>query len=311
MAWQRSSVRARLAPLKVPSTPRFDLQSHSDRSDGSLTPGEVVRLAEASGVELLALTDHDTVDGVQEALDAGRAAGISVVPAVELSALDRGHEDLHMLGYGLDHDDAGLLQALDRFRADRGARAERMTAALQELGLYVDHEALQARARSGRSVGRPHLALAVFQHPGNADRLRDERLADSTQVLEAYLLPGKPAFRGRTTPTVQEAIAAIHAADGVAVWAHPFWDISDPEQVLSTIERFVAIGLDGIEAFYVTHDREQTLLLSDACERLGLLSTGSSDFHGPEHPLFSGFRTFSLYGREPRLGAMAQPASVA
>ena len=311
MAWQRSSVRARLAPLNTMAQdtgrPRFDLQSHSDRSDGALAPAQVVRLAQASGVELLALSDHDTVSGVPEALEAARAAGIEVVSAVELSAIDDGHEnhDLHVLGYGFDHRDQELLRALERFRADRGTRAERMAGALRELGLQIDDELLLARTRGGQSIGRPHLALAVLNDPRNAERLREERLGDASQILEAYLLPGQPAYRGRTRPTVSEAISAIHAAGGLAVWAHPFWDISDPEQVLDAIERFVTLGLDGVEAFYVTHDREQTLLLADACERLELLSTGSSDFHGPDHRLFSGFRSFSLHGAVPRLGAIA------
>jgi predicted metal-dependent phosphoesterase TrpH len=285
--------------------PRFDLQAHSDQSDGALSPQQVVRRAQAAGVELLALSDHDTVGGVPEALEAGRAAGISVATAVELSAVDSDDQDLHVLGYGLDHDNPGLHESLERFRADRGARIGRMTQALEELGLHVDHDALETRLASGRSLGRPHLARAVLDEPRNEARLANERLADATQILQAYLIRGTPAYRGRTTPTVQEAIAAIHAAGGVAVWAHPFWDMSDAARVVATIERFVRLGLDGVEAFYITHDRPQTLLLADTCERLGLLSTGSSDFHGPEHPLFSQFRAFSLQGREPRLGAIA------
>ncbi len=286
-------------------SPRFDLQAHSDQSDGALSPGQVVRRAQAAGVELLALSDHDTVSGVSEALQAGRTAGISVATAVELSAVDSEAEDLHVLGYGLDHDDPGLVESLERFRSDRGARIWRMAAALEALGLHVDRTTLEARSASGRSLGRPHLARAVLDEPRNEARLADERLADATQILQAYLIRGAPAYRGRTTPTVEEAITAIHAAGGVAVWAHPFWDISDAARVVATIERFVRLGLDGVEAFYITHDRPQTLLLADTCERLGLLSTGSSDFHGPEHPLFSRFRAFSLQGREPRLGPIA------
>jgi 3',5'-nucleoside bisphosphate phosphatase len=285
--------------------PRFDLQAHSDHSDGALSPGQVVRLAQTAGVELLALSDHDTVSGVAEALEAGRVAGITVATAVELSAVDSEDQDLHVLGYGLDHDDAGLLEALERFRADREARIWRMAGVLEELGLHVDRTTLEARSASGRSLGRPHLARAVLDEPRNETRLADEQLADATQILQAYLIRGTPAYRGRTTPTVEEAITAIHAAGGLAVWAHPFWDVSDAARVVSTIERFVGLGLDGVEAFYIAHDRQQTLLLADTCERLGLLSTGSSDFHGPEHPLFNQFRAFSLQGREPRLGAIA------
>ena len=301
---RRQAAREPDAMTATAAAPSFDLQSHSDRSDGALTPAQVVKAAHAAGVELLALSDHDTVGGVQEALDSAASIGIRILPAVEVSAVDGSREDLHVLGYGIDHHDAELLETLERFRADREMRAQKMALALHELGFEFDDGLLAARARSGRSVGRPHLARAASEDPRNAPRLAEEGLHDMTAFLQAYLLPGKPGYRGRTIPTVQQAIDAIHAAGGQAVWAHPFWDLADPAEVLSTIERFTGLGLDGVEAFYVTHDREQTLLVADACERLDLLSTGSSDFHGPEHRLFSRFRAFSLYGREPRLGPL-------
>ena len=141
--------------------------------------------------------------------------------------------------------------------------------------------------------------------PANAQRLHDEGLAERSAFLEAYLIDGKPAFKPRTTPTIAESIEAIHDAGGVAVWAHPFWDISDPPEVLKAIDRFRGWGLDGVECFYATHTREQTELLADRCAELGLLTTGSSDFHGPAHKLFSQFRAFSTYGREPVLGPIA------
>ena len=97
-------------------------------------------------------------------------------------------------------------------------------------------------------------------------------------------------------------IEVIHAAGGVAVWAHPFWDVADPEEVLRTVRRFAAAGLDGVECFYAEHTREQALLLHDACEARGLLSTGSADFHGPDHEHFDAFRNFELFGRAARLG---------
>ncbi len=284
--------------------PRFDLQSHSRHSDGALEPGEVVRLAARSGVELLALTDHDTVGGVEEAVAAGEAAEVEIVPAVELSALHQGYEDLHVLGYRIDHTSPGLLRRLEEFRADRRQRAERMAAALRESGLALDEQQLASQA-SGGSVGRPHLARAVFEDPGNEERLRSEGLETPSDVLEAYLLPGKPGYRGRTRPEVREAIELIRESGGVAVWAHPFWDIADEREVVARVERFAEWGLQGVESFYVTHDKRQVELLDDTCRRLGLLSTGSSDFHGPEHARFSRFAAFSLYGREPRLGAIA------
>ena len=289
--------------------PTFDLQSHSTYSDGTLPPAEVVARAAADGVELLALSDHDTVDGVAEALKAAAATGgaLRVVTAVELSTIDGDHEDLHVLGYGVDHTDPAFLATLERFRADRAARADRMADALEdECGLALHRAPLEARRDAGLPIGRPHLARAAFDHPDNAQRVADEELADFGKLLEAYLIPGAPAFRRRTTPTVAEAIAAIHAAGGVAIWAHPFWDVDAPGEVVGAIDRFVADGLDGVEAFYVTHTREETLLVAEACADRGLLTTGSADFHGPDHPRFNRFRAFDLHGLRPRLGAIGQ-----
>jgi predicted metal-dependent phosphoesterase TrpH len=288
--------------------PTFDLQSHSTRSDGSLAPAAVVAAAARAGVRMLALTDHDTVDGVAEALDAAREAGIALVTGTELSCLDGEHEDLHLLGYGLDHTDRELLETLERFRDDRAVRADRMADALREAGWSLVAEPLAARRAAGLPIGRPHLARAVADHPANAARLADEGLATFSDVLVAYLVPGTPAYRRRTTPTVREAIDAVHAAGGVAVWAHPFWDLDHDEEVVAAVDRFVALGLDGVEAFYITHTREQTLLVADACEERGLLTTGSADFHGPQHPMFHRFRAFALHGRDPRLGPIAAGA---
>src|SRR3954470_18570708 len=200
--------------------PTFDLQSHSTCSDGSLAPRAVVAAAHAAGVELLALSDHDTVDGVDEALEAAKARGLGLVTATELSTIDGEREDLHILGYGLDHRSRGLLDALEGFRADRAARAHRMADALREAGLELD-----VPDRGGAPVGRPHLAQAAFEHPANRMRLRDEGIVNFSELLVAYLIPGAPAYRRRTTPTVADAIETIHAAGGVAVWAHPFWDV--------------------------------------------------------------------------------------
>ncbi len=287
--------------------PTFDLQSHSVVSDGALAPGEVVARARDAGVELLALTDHDAADGVAQALEAAQAlGGIRVVTAAELSALDGEHEDLHILGYGFDHTDPALLAALADFRADRNARGARMIDALTECGWQLDRGPLDARAAEGLPIGRPHLAEAVLAHPGNAARLADESLDSVGAVIVAYLIPGTPGYRRRTHPTVAEAIALIHAAGGVAVWAHPFWDIDADAEVLATLERFAADGLDGVEAFYITHDERQTRLVEARARDLGLLTTGSADFHGPAHRHFHEFRAFSTFGLTPNLGPIGE-----
>jgi predicted metal-dependent phosphoesterase TrpH len=286
----------------VPTAPTFDLQSHSLSSDGTLPPAEVVARAATAGVELLALTDHDTVDGVREASEAARAHGVRLSPAAELSAVHGGYEDLHMLGYELDIDDPALRATLADFRADRARRIEAMAHRLRELGLAVDDGPLEARRAAGDPVGRPHLAAAVLEHPGNARRLERERIAGPRELFPAYLVPGAPAYVPRSRPTVAEAIAVIHAAGGVAVWAHPFFDIGDRDEARATLDGFVADGLDGVECFYITHGREETAWLYAELERRGLLATGSADFHGPEHGQFHAFRAFDTFGLAPRLG---------
>ena len=290
------------------SPPEFDLQSHSIVSDGTLQPAEVVEAAAAAGVKLLALTDHDSVDGVSAAQAAGDKRGVDIVPAAELSAIDGDREDLHILGYCFDHVHPHLVSSLKEFRADREARAGRMADALAECGFQLDRAPLDARAATGSPIGRPHLADAVLAHPANAVRLADEGLSDSGAVIEAYLVDGAPAYRRRTTPTVEDAIALIHEAGGVAVWAHPFWDVADDADVLDAIDRFANAGLDGVETFYITHSEEQTRLLAAHCRAEGLLTTGSADFHGPEHKLFHRFRAFETYDLEPDLGPIADGA---
>lgn len=285
--------------------PTFDLQSHSRCSDGALPPAEVVAAAAAAGVQLLALSDHDTIEGVPEAAAEAARRGLQLVPATEISALDPAGADLHILGYGIKPADGALADRLAEFRADREQRADRMAQALRQLGFELDQSVLERRAAQGKPIGRPHLSQAVVTHPANAERLADEGLLDLSAFLEAYLIEGRPGFRSRTIPSVADAIETIHAAGGFAVWAHPFWDIDAPQGVLETLDRFHSLGLDGVECFYATFTRDQSELLANRCAELGLLTTGSSDFHGPEHKLFSRFRAFSTYGREPLLGPIA------
>jgi predicted metal-dependent phosphoesterase TrpH len=282
------------------TAPTFDLQSHSTRSDGALAPADVVRTAAAQGVTLLALTDHDTVDGVPEALEASRQVDVALVPAAELSAVHGGHEDLHILGYGIDHTDAALLDTLRDYRGDRARRIHAMADRLRALGFALDETYLRRE-----TLGRPHLAEALLAHPGNAERLRAEGIDGKDALFPRYLVPGAIAYVPRSRPTVPEAIALIHAHGGVAVWAHPFWDLDDPDETRHSLDEFVGHGLDGVEAFYPTHSEAQTRLLHAYAREHGLLATGSTDFHGPAHLRFNRFRGFPLYGLEPNLGPVA------
>jgi len=270
------------------TVPAFDLQSHSTYSDGALAPAEVVARAAAAGVEILALTDHDTVDGVPEALAA--ATDLKLIPAVELSSVHGEHEDLHILGYGLDHTDPELLATLADFREDRIRRIFAMAERLRETGFTVDPSRLEHP-----SPGRPHLADALF-----ADNPIDLTRND---LFAAYLVPGAPTYVARSRPTVKEAIEVIHRAGGLAVWAHPYWDVDQAEFAL---REFASTGIDGVEAFYVTHTEAQTRHLHALARELGLITTGSTDFHGPAHDHFNRFLGFELYDLEPDLGRLLE-----
>ena len=182
------------------SAPAFDLQSHSLHSDGELPVADVVANAAEAGVELLALSDHDTVDGVDEALAAGALHGVRIMPATEISAVDGAYEDLHVLGYGIDHRSALLQERLRDARADRERRADAMAARLQELGFAVDPAPIEARKQAGKPVGRPHLAAAVLAHPDNAERLAEEGHESRVLLHPGLPDPGHAGLRGAHPP---------------------------------------------------------------------------------------------------------------
>jgi 3',5'-nucleoside bisphosphate phosphatase len=282
----------------------FDLQAHSIHSDGELEPAAVVRAAAAAGVELLALTDHDSVGGIEEALAEGPRAGVRVIPATELSSVDEAYEELHILGYLVDHHDPSFAATLEDLRRDRERRVLAMADLLRADGFELDDSELRRRQAAGDPLGRPHLAHALLDHPANAERIAAERIGSLRELFPRYLVPGAPTYVARTRPTVGEAIELIHSAGGVAVWAHPFWDVQEPDTVRAMLERFAVLGIDGVEAFYPPYTREQVDLLCTIAEELDLLTTGSSDFHGSEHKTFAGFRAFELYGHAPRLGPL-------
>jgi predicted metal-dependent phosphoesterase TrpH len=228
---------------------------------------------------------------VAAASAAGAANGVAVVAGVELSAVDDRNVEVHILGLHLD-DVSRIASSLTRFQADRVTRAEAIVAALNKGGVPITMEAVMTEAGPG-AVGRPHVARALVA----GGWVRDLR-----EAFDRWLGAERPAYVEKPRLEIADAIRLIHDAGGVAIWAHPFWDISDPAEVLGSIDRFKALGIDGVEAFYVTHDQEQTELLAERCAELGLLSTGSADYHGPENRLFSRFLAFETFGLEPNLG---------
>ena len=214
-------------------------------------------------------------------------------------------EDLHVCGYELRHDDPELRDTLADFRADRGRRIWAMADRLEELGFVLDRAELHAREAAGAPLGRPHLADAVLAHPGNAAKLRAEGIDGKDTLFPPYLVPGAVAYVARSRPTVEEAIDVIHAAGGVAVWAHPFWDIADPET-----------GARGDRPLRGRRARRRRGLLRDprrGADALLYEARASAGCSPPARPTstvpstsrFSRFGAFELYGLEPVLGPIA------
>ena len=245
-----------------------DLQLHSTASDGSDPPSEVVRRAAAMGFAAIALTDHDTLDGVDEAEAAAAAHGIELIPACEISTLDDTERQVDILAYGVLRGDADFRHALRSLRDGRFARAWGMVQKLNEYGYPVAFERVVEIAGGTENIGRPHVAKAMVE----AGIVPDVKSAFTPDLI----LDGGRCYVQRVKIPPPEAIARIHAAGGVAVAAHPGrTGLSDAD-----LEGFAALGLDGIECHYPQHDEAATARFLGIAEGLGLLVTGGSDDHG-------------------------------
>jgi predicted metal-dependent phosphoesterase TrpH len=243
-----------------------DFHCHSNRSDGTRSPAELVDLAYANGVRTFALTDHDTLEGIEEArAAAARHPGFTFIPGVELSCDVPGTE-VHMLGLFVDTENAAFRAELDRMRTGRIQRGERIVEALGRMGVPVEWSRVREIAGEA-SIGRPHIARALIEAG---------HVADVDEAFARYLDRNSPAYVERERLLPADAIALIHSANGFAVFAHPpFTD--DHEEVAATLAE---AGLDGIEVYYRHYPPEQVEALRVLAERLGLTPSGGSDFHG-------------------------------
>lgn len=248
---------------------RIDLHIHSAVSDGTDTPTVLIEHAAAAGLDAVALTDHDTFDGLAEAAEAGRRLGVEVLPGLEFSTR-LGGRSVHLLAYGPDTADAALNAELGQVRAGRDDRVPAMVARLTELGLPLTLDDVLAQA-GGASVGRPHIADAMIARGYVADR--DEAFA-------GWLHDGGPAFVDRYATPTAEAIKLVKAAGGVAVLAHPWSRGAASALTEPVLAELAAAGLDGLEVDHPDHDAGQRAELRAIAARLGLLVTGSSDHHG-------------------------------
>ena len=236
---------------------------HSTASDGALAPAQVVAAARRARLSAIALTDHDTLAGVDEAVAAGDAAGVRVVRGVELSAHD-GPAEIHILALHVSRP-APLESRLSAFRGARELRARKIVDRLQSLGVNVEFDSVMTEAAGG-SVGRPHVARAMIR----AGSVRDTR-----EAFDRYLGSGRPAFIPKDRLEIREAIALAHSAGAIAIWAHP-----GAEGYRARLEPLVEMGLDGLEVRHPGHASEDVKRLGALAEFFGLLSSGGSDWHG-------------------------------
>jgi predicted metal-dependent phosphoesterase TrpH len=252
---------------------RIDLHLHTTHSDGSLPPCEVLKMASAANVTALAITDHDITSGIPEAMTAGAELGIEIIPGVEISSFD-GRSELHILGYYLDWRNPLLNERLAMLRASRHRRNPLIIERLRAAGLDVTYEEVRALAGT-ESVGRPHIAQLLMQK---------KYVSSAKEAFDRYLAEGKPAYVARELPPPAEAISWIREAKGVAVLAHPTWVKDTGDGLMACVTALKEAGLDGVEVHYSTHSKSQTSNYLELAQRLNLLVTGGSDFHGITKP---------------------------
>ena len=246
----------------------IDLHVHSTASDGGLSPERVVKRAAGAGLSAIALTDHDTLAGLPEALAAGEQYRVRVVGGCEFSAASPWGE-MHVLGYFLPPESQQLQTFLERCRADRVRRAQEMVQHLRRLGVDLSFESVLHESAGG-AVGRPHVARAIVRHGGAAD------LGDA---FDRFLGRGRPAFVEKTLPQFREVAELVHGVGGLISVAH-----LKERGTRSFIERLKGEGLDAVETRHPSHDPDLRARLTDITLQLGLLRTGGSDWHGDPEP---------------------------
>jgi len=250
-----------------------DLHTHSTYSDGSMTPEELISLASRKGLSGLAITDHDTVAGVPEAIAAGQKVGIEVISGVEVSAKHDGMT-VHLLGYLFDYNDKILQEYLEKLQDGRITRNTAILARLREQGIDVNEEELQTVAGPGLA-GRPHFAKLL---------IRKKIVQSMDEAFKRYLGRDGSAYVSRFAFSLEEMIGVFKRSGGLAVIAHPRQLKMLPNEFAAFLSRMSRAGLDGVEAYYPTHSRQYRKLLHKLAEERKLLVTGGSDYHGAVRP---------------------------
>ena len=247
-----------------------DLHVHTNFSDGTFSPKEAVDYAKQVGLSAIAITDHDTVEGIPFAIEEGKKQNIEIIPGVELSTEPETGEksEMHILGYFVDWEDPGFKEALKRFRSARLERADKMTKKLEDIGIVLNEES-RVKMAGDKAIGRLHFAKAIVES-GFAKSIQE--------VFKKYLNVGKPAYVPKFKLTPEDAIKLIRDAGGIAVWAHPYYVHYSNRDL---IKDMVNAGLAGIEVWHSRHIPSTSRSFKQLASELHLIATGGSDCHGP------------------------------
>lgn len=251
----------------------IDLHTHSTASDGSLGPGELVDYAAARGVTCLALTDHDTVDGLEEGLVRAREMNVDFIPGVEISAEFK-EKTMHILGFGVDHGNGRLNEKLKILRSSRSDRNPKIVAKLNENGFDVTMDEVSA-ASGGKVIGRPHMAKVLFEKG---------YVSSVQEAFDLYLAKGKPCYVDKFRFEPSEAVSVILEGGGLPVLAHPLSLDMDYDSIEAVVRDLRDSGLEGLECFYRNHTDEDEKALLAIADKHGLVVSGGSDFHGANRP---------------------------
>jgi hypothetical protein len=254
-------------------TNRYDLHAHSTASDGTLSPNELMTRAHRSGVDFMALTDHDTLEGLPEAEQTARSLGLGFVPGVEISVTWEG-VTVHIVGLGIDYHDSVLQRGLVSLRAFRDWRAEEIGRRLEKHGIAGGFEAAR-NLSNGRLISRTHFARFLVAE-GHAKDLRD--------VFRRFLVSGKPGFVPGRWADLSDALGWIHAAGGEAVIAHPARYKVTRSKLRRLIGEFAELGGRALEVVSGSHSRDDYFTMAQHARDFGLAASAGSDYHGPENP---------------------------
>lgn len=254
----------------------IDLHTHTTFSDGTYSPAELIDLASQKGLNAIAVTDHDTVDGLPEALAQGRSIGLEVIPGVELSIEydlpDHGH--IHLLGLFLDPSSPELNQGLAWLRTKRDERTPKILDLLNDHGIHIPEDEIRIRAGQG-SVGRPHIARFL---------LEKGHVSSMQEAFDSYLKKGAPAYVPKEKFPLEKAIDMVRSASGLPILAHPYSLKLKGVELREFISSMKDMGLAGLEAYYSNHSEEQTQEYLALAAELDLCVSGGTDFHGDNKP---------------------------